>query len=278
LPVYIGVPANVLTPANQLTFNSIQSGAAVDNTSSVATMIKPGGQVAPALPISRPGAAGGPSDLAVGGALPPLIAPKAAPPDGGSPPTQAMNPVTRDEIKVPLSQPPPPMFLTPFAPTNDPAPSRDAMFALPPNDVKQLPFSVLAPPATGNFSLPTSRAAIPSPQTPGNIPLPVPRPVTLARPTASNIPLPIPRAATLPPPAMGNRSQLVQPAAPSSESAAIDDAEPSTQPDVQQPLPPLPPARPAPKVAAHRLLPPKPQATEPQATVCPVVNGRRVCN
>jgi uncharacterized caspase-like protein len=163
---------------------------------------------------------------------------------------------------MPLGQPLPAMSMSsmPGLPTDAQALATARITALPPTtDSKPTPVpgpEMFAPPATG--SIPLLSPAIVSPQSTGGIPLPIPRPVTLVQPATDGIPLPTPR-----PRAIASQAQPI-PSAGAPPVAAVDQA---AQPSNSASAPAI--AR-APKAAAGVLPPP--------VQLCPIVNGRRICN
>jgi uncharacterized caspase-like protein len=119
----------------------------------------------------------------------------------------------------------------------------------------------LAPPAPG--SIPPLTPAILSPPATGSIPIPIPRPVMLAPPATGSIPLPMPRPAALPPRAIANQSQPIRRAV-----SATPLANQAGQPTALSNL------------ASPRALAPQapPRVLQAPTQLCPMVNGRRICN
>jgi uncharacterized caspase-like protein len=144
------------------------------------------------------------------------------------------------------------------------AAGRIATFA-PTTDSK---FPVLGPemqasPAAG--SSPTLMPAILSPPATGSIPLPIPRNAMLAPPTTGGVPLPLPRPAAFPPRTIATQSQPIPRAA-----SGVPPANQAGQPTALNKLASPPALARAPQVPPEVLQAPK--------QLCPVVNGRRICN
>ena len=302
LPAYISVPANIVAPPNPFLFNNIHDAAVVEGTSATSTVAstpKADTQIVSSLRTLPTD--GGASNDASG--LPSLIAPEAAQLDLQKPPPPAMDPVTEDKIETPLNRSstaplpsdglavPPLATLEPRA-TDDPMPPIDdhpaplAMLAPPvaddyppplrgmlsPQIISNVPLPSPRPTAIGrrptNIPPPDSRAALLLPQTAGNTPLPAPRPITLVSPPASNVPLPMPRA-----PIPAAVEKPLPSAAGAPQPVQVHQSEQLPVPAVnQRPSPPIASVRANSRIANQNL------PVNPQAKVCPLVNGRRICN
>ncbi len=112
---------------------------------------------------------------------------------------------------------------------------------------------MLAPPDSG--SIPT---LIPAPLSRGSIPLPIPRREALAAPALGSIPLPPPRPTTLLP-----------------RSIAIQSRPSPAQSPIYQPGQLTAPGKPTPNPTIARA--PQTAPAGPMQ-LCPIVNGRRICN
>ena len=160
---------------------------------------------------------------------------------------------------MPLGQPLPALSMssTPGLPTDTQALGTARIATLPPitgNKPALVPGpEMFAPPATG--TIPLLSPAIVSPPVTGSVPMPIARPLALAPPAADTIPLPTPR-----PRAFAGEAQPI-PRAVATPIAAVDQAvQPASAPAVPRP----------PKTA--------PGVLQPPVQLCPVVNGRRICN
>lgn len=170
---------------------------------------------------------------------------------------------------TPLSQPLPAISSIPGLAAEGQALANARIATLgPTNENKSLPVlgSEMLDPLAATRSTPSLiPASVPPPVT-GSIPLPIPRPVTPAPTTAENIPLPIPRPATFPAPAIASQAQPIS-------SSAVP---PSAANQAGQPIAPGKLASPATAIAGARAA--APGILQPPTPLCPVVNGRRICN
>jgi hypothetical protein len=188
--------------------------------------------------------------------------------DDRSPVTGAATRALQASDGVPLSQPLSEMSSLPVVPTDEQLLPTARIATLVRTTDKPPPTpgpEMLAPPATN--SIPLLTPAIRSARAPGSIPLPVPRPVTLAPPTTGKVPLPISGPAALQPRAIADQSRQNPPAVSIPPPRAVDSAGQQTAPGKLSSTPAL--AR-APQAV--------PGVSQPPIQLCPVVNGRRICN
>ena len=156
------------------------------------------------------------------------------------------------------ASPSPPVSSKPAPSTGDRLVATALVAALVPMSDNKPPIpgpEMLAPPDSG--SIPTLIPA-PSRLGAGSIPLPIPRSVALASPVMGSIPLPPPRPATLLP-----------------RTIAIQPLPSSAEPHINQPGQPSALSKPTPNPAIART--PQTAPAVPMQ-LCPVVNGRRICN
>jgi uncharacterized caspase-like protein len=287
VPAYINTPAYVATPPNPFIFNNIHNRVVTNTTTRMVTITKPDGQmISSALTTDAGGA------FVAGPALPPSLAPKAAPINSQA--KSAANPGTTGETTLPHGQPLPTISLAaPQQTGNQPISSavtlsRPTTGDKPPSNP---PVETSSPPATGDTPPATPPVAMLTPTT-DKIPLPIPRaarrpqaggsapsnpPVaalsppttdgapspTRLPPAGDNIPLPVPRPAPV-----SRRS----PAPPPPTPAVVGQV---PAPAVRQVQAPPPSPRSALQTPAHPL---SPQTTaKPQKKVCQIVNDQQVC-
>jgi uncharacterized caspase-like protein len=284
LPVYIGVPADVVAPPNSLIFNSAHKTLVINNT----------------------------NNLAASPRLPPSVELKATL-ISRSPPPPALKAVASKEIKAPPRPTLPEVSFTPESKTPA-SPGIDPHALTTDSESSIAAPTILAPPPTG-LPLRTRRAARQSPEATGSIPLPNSRPVTLA-PPPTGMPLRIPRVARPSPQTTGSIPQPNPPlithappptdmplrtpraaslSPPTTDSIRLPNPRPITNAPplprirskpITQPASITPPpikvdqaAQPTPLIkrrvpnAALGVSPPKPQ-TKP----CPIVNGIATCS
>jgi uncharacterized caspase-like protein len=242
LPVDVSVPADVVASSNPTISNQTGRAPATSNSATAA---------APT------------DDQSLATAHIATLAPKS---DNEPSPVPAPA-ITAPQASVPPGQPLPAMSMPSMSGlSTDPLTLATARTATLPTITGNQPMLVpgpemLAPPATG--TIPLFSPAIVSPPVTGHIPLPIPRPVAIALPAIEGIPLPPPRPAAFPPRPISSQAQpVVLPMAAANQAAQpTASTNPASAPTVAH----------APKAAPSVLQP-------PPAQLCPVVNGRRMCN
>jgi uncharacterized caspase-like protein len=289
MPVYRPVPAWVRPPAyvappppNNVIYQNVHNTVVVNNVSNTVTITQPSGQtqtIAPPPPpppsAAAPGApAPAPAPAAVGPALPPSVAQKAATLRTQSPPGTA----------TPNSIAPG----TPAATTTQP-PGRSGQ-PLPGMHGQPLPH---APGAPGAPAAPSAAVApgVPLPSPPGTKPGAPPAPASTATAPAATTPAPtggakpgappshVPAARLAPTPAPGATTGTISPATPSAAAPATPPSAPGTGGRPTSPpapgashatAPPAPSAiKPAPPPPAVHATPTPPHAPPPAAKLAP---------
>ena len=274
VPIWVRPPAYVAPPPpNNVIYNNVHNTVVINNVSNTVTITRPSGQtqtIAPPAPpppaaaASAPGApAPAPAPAAIGPALPPSVAQKAAklqsqskPATGapnsaapGTPATTATQPSGRP------GQPLPGMHGQPLPHAAAPGTSAAPSAAVAPSATPPSPSAKPgAAPATATAPAPAkpSTRTTPATATPG--------PAGIGKPgTPSHAP-----AAKLAPPSSTGAAPAASPAKPSAAVPARPQLTPGTP---AKPLSPPPPA------ASHATAPPAPAATKPTVPAPPAAHA-----